>query len=144
MLPMTSKLKVICTNYTKQHKKRKTPKLRHFRKIGAIILLYFKSNQSFIASNTEAINNITEPAKIPVIAAEEGICKGCGVATLSISYYDIGYRAGEMAYKILENGEKPEKMPIEYSTDLTKKYVAKRAEALKLKIPDDYEEIVME
>ena len=49
-----------------------------------------------------------------------------------------------MAYKILEKGEKPGKMPIEYSTDLTKKYVAKRAEALKLTIPDDYEQIVME
>lgn len=96
------------------------------------------------ASNTEAINNITEPAKIPVFASEEGICKGCGVATLSISYYDIGYRAGEMAYKILNDGKKPGEMPIEYSTDLTKKYVAKRAEALKLTIPDDYEQIVME
>ena len=111
--------------------------------VDASDVLYIPTDNT-AASNTEAINNITEPAKIPVIAAEEGICKGCGVATLSISYYDIGYRAGEMAYKILENGEKPEKMPIEYSTDLTKKYVAKRAEALKLKIPDDYEEIVME
>lgn len=111
--------------------------------VDASDVLYIPTDNT-AASNTEAINNITEPAKIPVIAAEEGICKGCGVATLSISYYDIGYRAGEMAYKILENGEKPEEMPIEYSTDLTKKYVAKRAEALKLTIPDDYEQIVME
>ncbi len=111
--------------------------------VDASDILYIPTDNT-AASNTEAINNITEPAKIPVIAAEEGICKGCGVATLSISYYDIGYRAGEMAYKILENGEKPEEMPIEYSTDLTKKYVAKRAEALKLTIPDDYEQIVME
>lgn len=106
-------------------------------------VLYIPTDNT-AASNTEAINNITEPAKIPVFAGEEGICKGCGVATLSISYYDIGYRAGEMAYKILENGEKPEKMPIEYSTDLTKKYVAKRAETLKLTVPDSYEKITME
>lgn len=57
-----------------------------------------------MAQNTEAINNITLPAKVPVVAGEEGICTGCGVATLSISYYDIGYRAGEMAYEILVNG----------------------------------------
>ena len=106
-------------------------------------VLYIPTDNT-AASNTEAINNITEPAKIPVFTGEEGICKGCGVATLSISYYDIGYRAGEMAYKILEEGGKPEEMPIEYSTDLTKKYVAKRAETLKLTVPEDYEEIAID
>ena len=44
--------------------------------------------------NTESINNIALPAGVPIIAGEEGICSGCGVATLSISYYDIGYTAG--------------------------------------------------
>jgi len=48
-----------------------------------------------MAQNTEAINNIALPAGTPIIAGEEGICKGCGVATLSISYYDIGKKAGE-------------------------------------------------
>ena len=37
------------------------------------------------ASNTEAIANVVIPAKVPVVAGEEGICSGCGVATLSIS-----------------------------------------------------------
>ena len=49
------------------------------------------------ASNTEAIANVVIPAKTPVVAGEEVICAGCGVATLSISYYDIGYATGEMA-----------------------------------------------
>lgn len=111
--------------------------------VDASDVLYIPTDNT-AASNTEAINNITEPAKIPVFTGEEGICKGCGVATLSISYYDIGYSAGEMAYKILEEGGKPEKMPIEYSTDLTKKYVAKRAEALKITVPENYEKITME
>ena len=56
------------------------------------------------ANNTEVINNICLPAKVPVVAGEEGICAGCGVATLSISYYDIGAAAGQMAYDILVNG----------------------------------------
>ena len=55
-----------------------------------------------VASNTEIINNICLPAKVPVIAGEEGICKACGVATLSISYYDLGYKTGEMAVSILQ------------------------------------------
>ena len=55
-------------------------------------------------SNTELIANVVLPAQIPVIAGEQGICSGCGVATLSIDYYDIGYQAGEMAYDVLVNG----------------------------------------
>ena len=64
--------------------------------------LYIPTDNT-MASNTEIINNICLPAKVPVVAGEQGICAGCGIATLSISYYDIGYKAGEMAYDILEN-----------------------------------------
>ena len=96
------------------------------------------------AANTEVIANIANPANIPVIASEEGICKGCGVATLSISYYSIGYKAGEMAYEILVNGADPATMEIAYSTDLTKKFIKERAEKLNITIPDDYEELVIE
>ena len=58
------------------------------------------------------------PAKVPVIAGEQGICKGCGIATLSISYYDIGYKAGEMAYDILVNGADITTMKIEDCPDM--------------------------
>ncbi len=90
------------------------------------------------ANNAEAINNIAEPAGIPIIAGEAGICSGCGVATLSIEYYDIGYRAGEMAYDILVNGADPAEMPIEYAATSAKQYVPARAEVLGLTIPEDY------
>jgi putative ABC transport system substrate-binding protein len=90
------------------------------------------------ASNGEAINNVAEPAGVPIIAGEEGICKKCGIATLSISYYDIGYKAGEMAYEILVNGADPADMEIQYAETVTKKYDAERAAALNITIPDDY------
>lgn len=93
------------------------------------------------AANTEIIANIVNPAKIPVIASEEGICTGCGIATLSISYYSIGEVAGEMAYEILVNGADPSTMEVKYATDLTKKYVPERAEALGITIPEGYEAI---
>jgi putative ABC transport system substrate-binding protein len=96
-----------------------------------------------MASSTGTIDPITSAANIPVITGEEGICKGCGLATLSISYYSIGYKAGEMAADILENGTDPSTMEIEYATDLTKKYVADRATALGITIPDTYEAIDM-
>lgn len=105
---------------------------------GEVDVLYIPTDNT-IASATAAVNEITEPAKIPVFAGEEGICKGCGVATLSISYYSIGYEAGKMAVQILTEGADPATMEISYATDLTKKYVAERANALGITIPEGYE-----
>lgn len=93
------------------------------------------------ASNTEAIANVVLPAKVPVVAGEEGICKGCGVATLSISYYDLGYQTGTMAYQILAEGADISTMPVEYAPNVTKKYNAANCEALGITPPEGYEAI---
>lgn len=93
------------------------------------------------ASNTEAIANVVLPAKVPVVAGEEGICNGCGVATLSISYYDLGHATGEMAAKILAEGGDVSTMPVEYAPNVTKKYNAANCEALGITPPDGYEAI---
>ena len=93
------------------------------------------------ASCTEAIRNVVEPAGVPVVAGEEGICQGCGVATLTISYYDIGYATGEMAYEILVNGADVSEMPVQSAPNFTKKYNAELCEALGITIPDGYEAI---
>ena len=90
------------------------------------------------ASNTEAIANVVIPAKVPVVAGEEGICNGFGVATLSISYYDLGYATGEMAAKILAEGADVSTMPVEYAPNVTKKYNAANCEALGITPPADY------
>ena len=97
-----------------------------------------------VASNTEIINNICLPAKVPVIAGEEGICQSCGVATLSINYYDLGYKTGEMAVSILQDGEDISKMPIEYAPKFTKEYNKDICDELGIKIPDGYEAIKTE
>ncbi len=93
------------------------------------------------ASSTEVIDNICRPAGVPIIAGEEGICKGCGVATLSISYYDLGYKTGEMAYDILVNGADVSSMPVEFAPQVTKKYNAAICEELNITPPEDYEAI---
>ena len=90
------------------------------------------------AAYTETIANELIPAKVPAIVGEEGICKGCGVATLTISYYDIGYATGLMAYEILANGADISAMPIEYAPQFTKKYNAANAAALDMTVPADY------
>ena len=106
----------------------------------AVDAIYIPTDNT-MASSTEIINNIAEPAKVPIIAGEEGICKGCGIAPLSIDYYSLGKKAGEMAYDILVNGKDPADMEIGFASDLTKKYVKTRCEALGITVPSDYEEI---
>ncbi|MBQ2794924.1 MAG: hypothetical protein IJF04_02755 [Oscillospiraceae bacterium] len=68
----------------------------------------------------------------------ENACKGFGVATLSISYYDIGYIAGEMAYEILVNGANPGEMEIRYAPEVIKKYNAEICSELGITPPADY------
>ena len=91
------------------------------------------------ADNTEAIANVVLPAKVPVMAGEEGICKGCGVVTLTIDYYDIGYMAGEMAYDILVNGADVSTMAVKSAPEVVKKYNAANCEALGITVPEGYE-----
>lgn len=91
-----------------------------------------------VAENTGIIDNICEPAKVPVIAGEEGICSGCGVATLSISYYDLGYATGKMAVEILTGDADISTMPIGYAETQTPKYNAQNCEALGITPLDGY------
>ena len=90
------------------------------------------------ASCAEAINNVAEPAGVPIVAGEEGICKGCGIATLSINYYDLGYTTGQMAVKILTGESDISEMPIEYFPNPVKKYNPTLCESLGITVPEDY------
>lgn len=103
---------------------------------GSCDVVYIPTDNT-IANNMEGVKNITVPAGIPVICGEENMCAVGGLATLSISYYNIGYNAGLMAYEILVNGKNPADMPIEYADEVTVKYNADVAAALGMKMPED-------
>lgn len=100
-------------------------------------VLYVPTDNT-VASNAELLNNICLAANVPVVAGEEGICSGCGVATLSISYYDLGVATGKMAVQILKGEKDVTKMPIEYAPQYTKKYNKANCEALNITVPSDY------
>ena len=104
-----------------------------------IDVLYIPTDNAAAAS-AEIIGNILRDKKIPAIAGEEGICAKCGIATLSISYYDLGYKTGEMAAEILLGSKKIEEMPIEYAPT-TKKFNKTIADELGIAIPEGYVEI---
>ncbi len=96
------------------------------------------------ASNMTIISNVCTAAGLPVICGEEGMCAAGGLATVSISYYDIGYVCGEMAYDILVNGADVSTMPIGYAASPAKKYNPDFADAIGFEMPEGYEAIETE
>lgn len=103
-------------------------------------VLYIPTDNT-AASCAENINNVALSAKKPIIAGEENICKGCGVATLSIDYYDLGYQTGVMAAQVLRDGKKPGDMEVQTATKFTKEYNESIVKELGITIPDGYEAI---
>ena len=105
--------------------------------VGENDVLYIPTDNT-AASCTEAINNVALPAGVPIVCGEENLCKGCGLATLSINYYDLGYATGEMAYEVLVNGADIATMQIQFAPKFTKEFNAANAEALGISVPSDY------
>ena len=97
-----------------------------------------------VANNATAIDSICRPAGIPIIAGEAGICSGCGIATLSIDYYDLGYATGKMAVRILKDGADITKMPIEYAPEVSYLYNEEICKELKITPLDGYQKLVTE
>lgn len=93
------------------------------------------------AASTEIINTISRETKTPVFCGEEGICSGCGTFTLSISYYEIGYKTGEMAADILTGKADIKNLPIAYDQHPVKKYNKENCEFFGITIPEGYVEV---
>ncbi|MDO4621319.1 MAG: ABC transporter substrate-binding protein [Lachnospiraceae bacterium] len=91
------------------------------------------------ASCTETINNVASNYSMPIIGGEEGIMNGCGIAALSISYYELGRTTGEMAVRILTGESNVSEMPIEYYQNPVKKYNPTICERLGITVPEGYE-----
>ncbi|HHT67036.1 MAG TPA: ABC transporter substrate-binding protein [Erysipelotrichaceae bacterium] len=103
-------------------------------------VLYIPTDNT-CASNTTIIDAVCRPKRLPIICGEENICKGCGVASLSINYFNIGLKTGEMAVEILKEGRDISKMPIAYDENPVKKYNRTLCEELDIVIPSTYVEI---
>ncbi|MBR4283638.1 MAG: ABC transporter substrate-binding protein [Anaerotignum sp.] len=95
-----------------------------------------------LANNMEIVKNVTVPAGVVSFAGAEQMCLEGALSTLGISYYDLGVRAGEMAYEILVNGANPAEMPVEFvSEGIVPKYNPEIADALGVTVPEDMEAV---
>ncbi len=99
--------------------------------------IYVPTDNS-VASSTGILHAIAKEKNIPVIAGEEGIMQGCGIASLTISYYDIGYQTGIMAYQVLTGEADISTLAIAYAPQFTKKYNPTICEELGITVPSDY------
>ena len=98
----------------------------------------FLPTDNAVASCAETIANVVVEKKIPAIAGEEGVCSSCGIATLSINYYDLGAETGKMAVKILKGEADISTMAIQYFPDPVKKYNAELCELFGVEIPEGF------
>lgn len=105
-------------------------------------VLYIPTDNT-AASCAETIGNIVREHRIPVFTGEENPAKVCGVASLTISYYDLGVATGKMAAKILKGEADISTMPVEYAP-ATKKYNKEMCEFLGLEVPEGYVEMDIE
>lgn len=94
-----------------------------------------------VADSAGVIDGICRPAGVPIIAGEQGICSGCGVATLSIDYYDLGVATGKMAVKILTGKADISTMEIEYAPEFSKLYNSEICTELNINVPEGYSPI---
>ena len=103
-------------------------------------LLYLPTDNT-IADNAELIANICIPAQIPIIAGDESICRTCGVATLTVDFYAMGYVSGEMAAQTLNGEADTEKLAVLPTEDYVRLYNKELCDILGLDIPDNFTEL---
>ena len=103
---------------------------------GADALYIPTDNQA--ASNMTIITNVCQSASLPVICGEENMCSNGGLATVSISYYEVGHLCGEQAVQILRDGADVSTLPIAYASDPVKEYNPTYAEAIGFTVPQDF------
>lgn len=98
----------------------------------------FIPTDNTVAANAGLIANICMPENVPVITGDESTCRLCGVATVSVDYYDLGYTTGKMAAEILKEGRPVSDLPIQYASSFTKKFNHKICRMMHIPVPDDY------
>ena len=112
--------------------------------VGDKVDVLFVPTDNTCASNVAIIDDKCSAANLPVFCGEEGICKGCGAFTLSISYYKIGVKTGEMAAKIIKEGAHVSKMKVQFDDQPVKKYNPTICTRLGLTVPEGFEAISLD
>ena len=108
--------------------------------IAGLDVLYIPTDNT-CADNTNVIDAVCRPAHLPIVCGEENLCKGCGVASLSIDYFNLGVKTGQMAVEILKDGKDIATMAIAYDESPVKKFNKEICDELGITVPNSYVQI---
>ena len=96
--------------------------------VGKVDAIYAPTDNT-IAAGMATVSMVANENKLPVIVGCDTMVEDGGLASYSVSYYDLGYKAGEMAVKILAEDADPADMPIEYLSSKECKLIVNQATA---------------
>lgn len=94
-----------------------------------------------LAASMALVGSVANDAKVPVVCGDIGMVKEGGLATLGLSYYNLGYQTGEMAVKVL-GGEDISTMPVETQKEFEYIIVGEVVDILGITVPDELQQYV--
>lgn len=104
--------------------------------LGDVDAIYVPTD-NMVVSGIASLVQVAEEKQIPVIGAEAGTVEGGAAATIGIDYHELGRQTGEMALRILRDGEDPAEMPVEKATEFTYVVNEEAAQNQGVEIPED-------
>lgn len=98
---------------------------------------FYVPTDNMVVSGISSLVQVAEQHQIPVIGAEAGTVEGGAAATIGIDYKELGRQTGEMALRILRDGEDPAEMPVETATEFSYVVNEDAAKAQGVEIPEE-------
>ena len=99
--------------------------------------VFYVPTDNMVVSGISSLVQVAEQHQIPVIGAEAGTVEGGAAATIGIDYKELGRQTGEMALRILRDGEDPAEMPVETATEFSYVVNEDAAKAQGVEIPEE-------
>lgn len=80
--------------------------------------LFYIFTDNVVVSALDSVVDVADNQQIPLVVGEPDSLANGGFMTYGISYYEIGYTAGEQAVEILKDGKKPADIPVGYPKEV--------------------------
>jgi len=98
---------------------------------------FFMPTDNTVVAAFESLLQVAEEKGVPLVTADGDSVERGAVATYGVDYEKLGYQTGEMALRVLLDGEDPAQMPIETQSELLLFVNPAAAERMSLDLPAD-------
>jgi putative ABC transport system substrate-binding protein len=104
--------------------------------LGDVDSIYVPTDNT-VVSGIDTVLTYAADHQVPVVSGDTGPVESGAVATLGLDYTKLGVQTGEMAIRILQDGEDPATMAVEEQTEFDLVVNPAGAEAVGLEIPQE-------